>query len=98
MDADAQVLPIRVHPRSSASISGPHLAPAGSTKPAAIATPYYGLASNTRLNGVCVARRNLAKPPPSTTTLRSRASPAWAPSAGPFDASDAGTQIIDEAP
>ena len=36
----------------------------------------YGRASSTRLKGVSVARRKRVKPPPSTTTSRSRASPA----------------------
>ena len=58
----------------------------------------YGRASSTRLNGVSVARRNRVKPPPSTTTSRSRASPACAPSAGPLRARDTGTQIWVEAP
>jgi hypothetical protein len=35
-----------------------------------------GRASSTKLNGVSVARRKRVKPPPSTTTLRSRFSPA----------------------
>jgi len=45
------------------------------------------------LNGVSAARRKRLKPPASTITLRRRASPAWAPSAGPCQASDTGTQI-----
>ena len=44
------------------------------------------------------ARRKRVKPPPSTTTTRSRASPAWAPSAGPLRASETGTQICVDAP
>jgi hypothetical protein len=56
----------------------------------------YGLASNTKLNGVWVARRKRVKPP-LTTTSRNPASPACAPSAGPLEASEAGTQIIVEA-
>jgi hypothetical protein len=52
---------------------------------------FYGLASNTMLNGVSVARRNRVNPPCSTTTWRNRFSPACAPNAGPFFASDTGT-------
>jgi len=37
-----------------------------------------GRASNTRLKGVSVARRNRVNPP-DVTTVRRRASPAWAP-------------------
>src|ERR1700733_2166898 len=55
--------------------------------------PTQGRASSTILNGVSVARRNRLKPPCSTTTARSRCSPACAPSAGPCLASDTGTQI-----
>lgn len=55
-----------------------------------------GLASRTRLNGVCVARRKRVKPP-LVTTSRNRASLACAPNAGPLYASEAGTQIIVEA-
>src|SRR6185503_13341512 len=56
----------------------------------------HGLTSNTRLNGVCVARRNRVSPP-FMTTSSSRASPAWAPRAGPLYAREAGTQIIVDA-
>src|SRR5439155_8021514 len=48
----------------------------------------HGRASSTRLNGVWVARRNRLKPPPATTTSRSRASPACAPTAGPCSDSE----------
>ena len=64
---------------------------------AASAEARYGRASSTRLNGVCVARRNRLKPA-SAITSRRRASPAYAPSAGPLRASDTGTHICDEAP
>src|ERR671911_1066070 len=53
----------------------------------------HGLASKTKLNGVCVARRNFEKPADITTSLI-RSSPACAPSAGPSSFKDAGTQII----
>jgi hypothetical protein len=52
-----------------------------------------GLASKTKLNGVCVARRNFEKPA-DVTTCFILSSPACAPSAGPFSFKDAGTQII----
>jgi len=42
----------------------------------AIRNLYYGRASSTRLKGVSVARLNLPKPPPVTTTSRKRRSPA----------------------
>src|SRR5271156_5587112 len=58
----------------------------------------YGRASSTRLNGVSVARRNFVNPPPPTTTSRSRASPALAPSAGPLPDSDTGPPITEEEP
>jgi len=54
-------------------------------------------ASSTMLKGVSVARRRLAKPPPFTTTSRMRASPAWAPRAGPPCDSECGTHSIVEA-
>jgi hypothetical protein len=53
----------------------------------------HGLASKTKLNGVCVARRNFEKPADITTSLI-LFSPACAPSAGPSSFKDAGTQII----
>ena len=57
----------------------------------------YGRASKTRLSGVSVARRKRPNPP-SATTSRRRASPAWAPSARPTSWSlDAGTQRVVEA-
>jgi hypothetical protein len=57
----------------------------------------YGLASNTRLNGVSDARRNRVNPP-AVTTSRIRASPACAPRPRPTSCeSEAGTQIIAEA-
>ena len=52
----------------------------------------HGRASSTRLKGVSATRRKRVKPA-ATTTSRSRASPAWAPSASPTSwASDAGVQ------
>src|SRR5580704_5323817 len=54
-------------------------------------------ASKIRLKGVCAARRNLEKPP-SRTTVRSRASPAWAPRHKPTSwERDAGVQMNVEA-
>src|SRR6476660_9691362 len=44
--------------------------------------PVHRRASNTRLNGVCAARRKRVKPP-AMTTSRIFASPACAPSASP---------------
>jgi hypothetical protein len=41
-----------------------------------------GLASNTRLNGVSLARRKRLNPP-EASTFRSRDSPAWAPKHNP---------------
>src|SRR5580692_60925 len=50
-------------------------------------------ASNTRLNGVCAARRNLEKPP-SLTTERRRPSPACAPRHRPTSCErEAGVQM-----
>jgi hypothetical protein len=58
----------------------------------------HGLASSTMLNGVSSARRKRVKPP-SVTTSRNRASPAWAPSASPTSWSrEAGVQTSVEAP
>src|SRR5437660_9275344 len=54
-------------------------------------------ASNTRLNGVSVARRNWVKPPP-VTVLRNSSSEATAPSAGPFKAIEFDVQQSVEAP
>ncbi|MFT5291026.1 MAG: hypothetical protein ACI82F_003102 [Planctomycetota bacterium] len=56
-----------------------------------------GRDSSTRLNGVSVARRWRLNPA-SLMILASRASPAWAPSAGPSRASEQGTQSMVEAP
>jgi len=57
----------------------------------------YFLASNIRLNGVSVARRNRVKPP-SANTRASRASPAWAPSARPTSCeSEFGVQTMVDA-
>ena len=55
-----------------------------------------GLASNIKLNGVCVARRNFEKPADVTISLI-LSSPACAPSAGPFSFKDAGTQTTVDA-
>src|SRR3954467_12642284 len=44
--------------------------------------PVQGFASRTMLNGVSATRRNVVKPA-LVTMSRSRASPAWAPSAAP---------------
>ena len=58
----------------------------------------YGRASKIRLNGVCVARRNLVNPP-DVTTSRKRFSPACAPSASPTSCdSEAGVHSSVEAP
>ncbi len=57
---------------------------------------YAGRASKTRLNGVSVALRNFGKPA-SRATAEIRASPACAPSAIPWKASEFGTQIIVDA-
>lgn len=55
-------------------------------------------ASRMRLNGVSVARRQLANPASSTMISRKRFSPAWAPSAAPVSwANDVGTHTIVEA-
>jgi hypothetical protein len=62
------------------------------------ASATQGRASKIKLNGVSVARRKRVKPASSTITFRNRCSPACAPSAGPFCASDTGTQISDDAP
>jgi hypothetical protein len=56
-----------------------------------------GRASRIRLKGVSVARRKREKPPCVTTTSRSRASPACAPSAGPSCAREWGTHSIVDA-
>src|SRR5579883_1502564 len=56
-----------------------------------------GLASRMMLNGVSVARRKREKPA-DVTISRNLFSPAWAPSAGPFRASETGTQISEDAP
>ena len=61
--------------RKRASVAGPG-AGRGAARVLGRALSGYGRASSTRLNGVSVARRNRVKPPPSTTTSRSRASPA----------------------
>ena len=53
----------------------------------------HGLASKTKLNGVCIARQNFEKPADITTSLI-LFSPACAPSAGPSSFKDAGTQIM----
>jgi len=56
-------------------------------------TEYYGRPSNTRLNGVSVARRNEVKPADLATSL-SFASPAWAPRPAPTSCdNDAGVQM-----
>jgi hypothetical protein len=55
-----------------------------------------GRASNTSLNGVCVARRHRVNPPLVTTSFNF-VSPACAPSAGPWPASDTGTQMVVDA-
>jgi hypothetical protein len=58
----------------------------------------YGLASNTALNGVSLARRKRVRPA-WVTTSRIRVSPAWAPSASPTSwDSDAGVQSRVEKP
>ena len=58
----------------------------------------YGLASNTALNGVSLARRKRVRPA-RVTTSRIRASPAWAPSASPTSwDSDAGVHSRVEKP
>ena len=74
-------------PRSGGSASRPRRRDRDHRRPA------QARASNTRLNGDCTARRNVVKPAPCTTA-RSRASPAWAPSASPTScASEHGVQI-----
>ena len=55
-----------------------------------------GLASKTKLNGVCVARRNFEKPADVTISLIF-SSPACAPSAGPFSFKDVGTHATVDA-
>jgi hypothetical protein len=57
-----------------------------------------GLASRTILNGVSAARRMVENPAWSIIISRNRFSPACAPSAGPFWASETGTQTSDDAP
>ena len=58
----------------------------------------YGLASNTALNGVSLARRKRVRPA-WVTTSRILASPAWAPSASPTSCdSDAGVHSRVEKP
>jgi hypothetical protein len=58
----------------------------------------YGLASNTALNGVSLARRKRVRPA-RVTTSRIAASPAWAPSASPTSCdSDAGVHSRVEKP
>ena len=94
------------HVASPESVILPRTMPGGATKRKPRSAPgrnlprysfaSHGLASNTRLNGVCVARRNRVNPP-FMTTSRSRASPAWAPRAGPLYAREAGTQTIVDA-
>lgn len=60
--------------------------------------PAQALTSKTMLNGVSVARRKRLKPA-SSATLRSRISPACAPSPSPTSCdSEAGVQIIVDAP
>ncbi len=60
----------------------------------------YGLerASNSRLNGVCTARLNRLKRPPSTTTSRSGCAPVCARGGAPRRASDTGTHACVDAP
>jgi hypothetical protein len=63
-----------------------------------VSTDFYNLASNIKLNGVCVALRKRLKPPAAITSP-SRFSPACAPKARPTSCdSDAGVQRRVDAP